>query len=184
MLKSKAKLIALAFVIFAISFIALNSTNYAAYLKSNNEGITNWKVAITSDAKDLKDTRKIKFELEDNPNIAKGKIAPVSKAKAKIEIDCKNTNVPIEILATADETEITNPLKLSAKIDDEEYILGTSKIFELEDGKIFTDENGKKTLTLELAWDYNGGNDNLDTTLGIIGGKISIPVTINVKQHI
>ena len=75
MLKSRAKLIAMSFIIFVIFAFIVSNKNYAN-LKTSNESITNWKVAITSDAKDLSDTRKMSFKVQDDPNIAKGKIAP------------------------------------------------------------------------------------------------------------
>lgn len=58
MSKSKAKLIAMTFIIFVISIFFINS-NFATQI--NNEEVTDWKVSITSDTKDLKDTQEISF---------------------------------------------------------------------------------------------------------------------------
>ncbi len=75
MSKNRAKLIAMFFLLFVIFVFVIGTKNYAD-LRNKNESITNWKVAITSDAKDLSDTRKMSFKVQDDPNIAKGKIAP------------------------------------------------------------------------------------------------------------
>ena len=107
-----------------------------------------------------------------------------SKAIATIEIDLRETNTPIDFAVYIDDNEITNPLKLSAKINGEEYEIGTNKVIEPNNGEYFSSKDGKNMLELELEWDYSSGNDRLDTAIGIMAGTISVPVTINVSSHI
>ncbi len=107
-----------------------------------------------------------------------------SKAIATIEIDLRETNTPIDFAVYIDDNKITNPLKLSAKIDGEEYEIGTSKVIRPNNGEYFSNKDGKSMLELELEWDYSSENDKLDTAMGIMAGTISVPVTINVSSHV
>lgn len=185
MFKSRAK-IAVTFIIFVV-FILLVNNNYAKYSNlatlDNNE-TTDWKVTITKDTRDLKDTQEISFKVEDNPNVVSGKIAPGCKAVATIEVDLIGTKVPVEIVTLADESKLSKSMKLSAKIDGESYTIGSTKVIELENNSAFTEENGKKVITLELEWLNNGSNNKNDTAIGISGETIKVPITINVVQHI
>ena len=179
MSKSKAKLIAMTFIIFVISIFFINS-NFATQI--NNEEVTDWKVSITGDTKDLKDTQEISFKAQDNSNV-EGRIAPGVKAVATIEVNLVETKYPVEVTLTADDSNLYNSFKLTSKLNDEDYILGTTKIFELPKEGSFTEENGNKIFKLELEW-QNSDNNEIDTALGLEGGTISIPVSVNVKQHI
>ncbi len=185
MFKSKAKMIAVTFIIFVVSILFFNS-NYAKYSNlatlDNNE-TTDWKVTITNDTRDLKDTQEISFKVEDNPNVVARKIAPGCKAIATIEVDLIGTRVPVEIKTLADESALPKFMKLSAKIDGKSYTLGTTKVIELENNSAFTEENGRKVIKLELEW-INNDNNNDDTIIGMSGKTIKIPITINVTQHI
>lgn len=186
MFKSKAKIIAVTFIIFVVSVLLVNN-NYAKYSNlatlDNNE-ITDWKVTITNDTRYLKDTQEISFKVEDNPNVVAGKIAPGCKAVATIEVDLIGTKVPVEIMTLADESKLSETMKLSAKIDGESYTIGSAKVIELENNSVFTAENGKKVITLEIEWLNNDSNNKNDTTFGVRGEAIIVPITINVAQHI
>ena len=184
MFKSNAKLIVMAFIIFVISLLFINN-NYAKYVnvEKNNE-ITDWKVTITSDTKELKDTQKISFKVKDNPNVVNGKIAPGLKAIATVQIDLIGTKVPVDICAIIDDTTLNNTFKLTTKLDGENYTSGTTKTIELENNSVFTKENGNKIIILELEWINDDNNNKNDTILGIMGGEIEIPITINVKQNL
>lgn len=184
MLKSKAKLFAMILLIFAILAFIIGAGFNTSYSKSDDRAITNWKIAIKSDAKDLNDTRKMNFVIQDDPNIAKGRIAPGSKAIATIEVDLRETTSPVEIITDVDKTNISSQLNLTAKIGNEEYEVGTGIIIKPENEKLFTNDDGIKVIELELEWDYEGNDDKLDTELGIMAGTISIPVTISVSSNI
>lgn len=186
MFKSKAKIIAVTFIIFVVSILLVNN-NYAKLsnleVLDNNE-ITDWKVTITNDTRDFKDTQKISFKAEDNPNVVAGKIAPGCKAVATIEIDLIGTKVPAQIILLADESKLSKSIRLSAKIDGESYTIGEAKVMELENNSAFTEENEKRVITLELEWVNDDSNNKNDTTIGLKGETIEVPITINVVQHI
>lgn len=181
MCKSKAKLIAMIFMILIFSILFI--TNTFAGLRNSIEE-SEWKIAITSDTKDLNDTREIKFKVEENDNVAKGKIAPGVKAVAKAEIDLTGTKVPVEIMVLVDTLNKYSGMKLTAKLDGENYTIGTSKVIELENNSMFTKENGKKVLELELEWIGGENNNQYDTEIGMYEDTIEFPITINVSQHI
>lgn len=186
MFKSKAKIIAVTFILFVVSILLVNN-NYAKYSNLavlDNDETTDWKVTITNDTKDLRDTQEISFKVEDNPNVVAGKMAPGCKAVATIEVDLIGTKVPVEIKILADKSKLSKSMKLSAKIDGESYTIGSTSVIELENNSEFTEENGKKVITLELEWINNDGNNKSDTLIGVRGGTIKVPVTINVAQHI
>lgn len=186
MFKSKAKMIAVTFILFVVSILFINN-NYSKYSKlvplDSNE-TTNWKVTITNDTRNLEDTQEISFKVEDNPDVVAGKFAPGCKAIATIEVDLSGTKVPAEIKLMADESKLPKSMKLSPKIDGESYTMGLTKVIELAKNSEFTKENGKKIITLELEWENNDINDKDDTVIGMMGEKIKIPITINVEQHI
>ena len=161
MSKSKAKLIAMTFSIFVISIFFINN-NFATV--AGNEEITDWKVTITSDTKDLEDTQEISFKVQDNANVVSNKIAPGVKAIATIEVNVVGTKFPVEITLNADDAYLNNSFKLTAKLDDEVYSLGTTKVFELQKGSAFTESNGKKIFKLELEW-QNNDQSEVDTAL-------------------
>lgn len=184
MFKDKTKLIVITFVLFVITLLFINY-NYASYImiKKNSE-ITDLKVRITSDTKEIEDTQKINFKVENSSNVANGKIAPGLRAIANVNIDLTGTKVPVEIFATIDDASLNDAFRLTAKLDGENYEFGTAKIIEIDNNLAFTKENANKILSLELEWVNNDNKNESDTILGMMGGTITIPVRINVRQHI
>lgn len=171
MLKRRVKLVTITFIIFVISFM-INNNNYAKIMEEN----TNWKVVITSDTKELSDTREIKFVVEDNKNVVDGKIAPGLKAIAYIEIDFENTSGLADIQVVVDESNIYDCFKLTAKINEEDYDINSIKTIKIDEAKV------KQEMVLELEW---LGNDNkTDTFIGSNINEIKVPVTIVVSQHV
>jgi len=145
-----------------------------------------WNVKITSDTKDLtsKETQDIIFKRQNNPNVADGKIAPGSKAIATIELDLNKTNYAVNFILNADTSMLSENFKLEAKIDNEPYIIGNTKTFELPNNKSFNEQNGKKIITLILTWKNEESNNNFDTILGASMSTLSIPITWTASQHI
>lgn len=184
MFKSKTKFIVTTFILFVIPLLFI-SNNYASHMiTGKNNEITDWKVTITSDTKDLEDTQKIEFRVEDNRDVVKGKIAPGLKAIANVEIDLTETKVPVDICAEIDDATLNDTFSLTAKLDGENYKSGTVKTIPIENNSAFTPKNGNKILTLELEWVNNDNNNANDTILGVRGETITVPVTIKVTQHI
>ena len=177
MLKSKLKIIAMFFIIFVISFLFIN-TNFA---KNDNE-VTKWNVTITNDAKEIKDTQRINFIASENKDVVKGKIAPGMKATAVIKINLVGTKVPVDILFTCDGFEKNESFDLIGKIDEEVIRPNDPYTIELEKNEVFTNENGDKTLEIELQW--NSITNQNDTVIGVEEDTITLPITITVREHI
>ena len=92
MLKKQIKIAVLIFGIIVISILFTN-TNFARSFNFENNEISDWKVKISNDTKDLIETKDVKFIIEENKNVVNGKFAPGCKAKAVIEIDLTGTKM-------------------------------------------------------------------------------------------
>ena len=173
MYKSKAKLFAVTFILFVVSIFFMNN------IFASDE-TAEWKVTITNDTKELRETQEIIFKFEDNQSVVSGKFAPGVRAIATIEINLIGTKLPVDIMATIDDSKLSEQFRLTVKLDDEIYMSNIVKTLNFEDGEGFTEKDGKRILTLELEW-----NDaNSDNIIGITANSIEIPVRIDVKQHI
>lgn len=175
MLKSKVKFITITFLIFVISF-AISQNNYGEFLKDE---VTNWKVVITSDTKELTDTQEIKFRVEENKNVVRGKLAPGLKAEANIEIDFSKVSGKVnmaDVQVEIDDSNLADCFKLNLKLDGNKYEQNSIKTIKVN-------ENTKiQELTLEIEW--INGNDELDTFIGSNVSELRIPIKITVSQHI
>lgn len=157
--------------IFTISLLFINN----GYAKTSK-----WNVKIFG-TKSFEEKQNITFNVENSNNVLKGKIAPGLKATAEVEIDLTGTKVPVDICAEIDDYKLNSSFKLTAMIDDKIYNLGTNEFIKLEKGSKF---NSKMILTLELEWIDEVKNNEFDTFLGMNTNSITIPVKINVRQHI
>ena len=185
MFKRKARFFVFTFIIFVISFLFINN-NYARFFNMgnvNDNEITNWKVKITADTKELEDIQEISFRVEDNENVVNGKIAPGMKAVAQIEIDITGTKYPVDISATIDDSNLYDCFKLVSKLDGEIYKSETINTIKSENS-FFTMENGKRILILELEWKDNYYDTEFSTNIGENIETIKVPIRINVTQHI
>ena len=177
MLKSKSKIL----VIFSLIIIvfAFYFTNTFANTNENS----GWKVRITSNGtKDLLEgTKEITFEVKDNPNVVKGKIAPGTTAESQIDVDLAGTEWPVEISASIDDGNLKyDNFDLIIKIDGKEVTSNEVIIIEPENNKVFTELDGKKIITFELKW-----NESInDNEIGILGETIDLPINVKVEQHV
>ena len=167
MQKSKTKVFVITIIALLISFATLKNV----YAK-NNEIADNWEVTITNDAKEINDTRKIKFEVEKNKDVVPGKIAPGIKATAEIDINLEKINGFADIEIELDDSKLNKAFSLNTKFNSES--ISTKKIESVKAGRI-------EKVLLELIWN---GNDIEDTQIGINTQSIEIPVKIKVLQHI
>ncbi len=167
MQKKKANVFVTTFIALLISFTTINY----AYAK-NNGTVDNWGVTITNDAKEINDTHKIKFKVENNKDVVPGKIAPGMKAIAEIEINLEKAKGYVDIETKIDDSKLSNVFKINTKLD--EKIISNGKATAIKSGSI-------KKLQLELIWD---GNDTIDTKIGVNTENIEIPIEVKVLQHI
>ena len=163
MYKSKTRLIVVAIIILTIYTISLGYV----YAK-NSEVSDSWGVTITSDAKELREIREIKFKVENNKNVVPGKIAPGLKATSKIDVNLEKAKGKVDIKVTVDKSEINSEFVIRASIDGESYNFGDIKT---------VDSGSNKEIYLELEWlNYEGNQDN--------GEELKIPITVLVSQNV
>ena len=192
--KVKRRIMPLLLLLVAVFVIA---GTYARYSSTGTAtatvNIAKWSVALTSGGNDLfSDTQEIAFNVQENDNVAPGKIAPGTKATGTVELDLTGTEVAVDFYATIDETALSaqnlgisnDKLKLTTKLGDTTLESGEPLTINLINGSAFTAQNGVKTITLELAWENDDENNSNDTALGVAGSDIVIPITFTVQQHI
>lgn len=165
--KNKSKVFVFTFFILFIFFATLNYV-YA----QNNEIVDDWKVTITNNTKEINDTHKIKFKVEENKDVVQGKIAPGMKMTAEIEINLEQVEGFVDIELKIDDSKLNNAFTLNTKLD--EKTISTQKITKIESGSI-------RKIVLELIWNENNIED---TIIGTNAETIEIPIQINVLQHI
>jgi len=178
MYKLYVKKVIFAFSIFGILTLSIINNNAFA-------GMSDWNVKVTSDTKDLYDnTQEIVFKVQENPNVAKGKFAPGTVAYAQMEVDLTDTQYDVDFKLSVDNQILPSYLKITATLDGEEYILGSTKLIKPQNNNYFTNEDGKKKIVLKLEWENIGNSNYEDTLMGVSGSTIEIPVEWNISQHI
>ena len=166
---SKVRKFAITLLIFMLS-VSLLQINYAKSAEDED-----WEVIITSDTKEFNDTHEIKFEVEENPNVVKGVMAPGSKAHATFNIDLSKADGLVEFMADIDDSN-NNIFEISAKINDNPYNLGEMVLLEKDV------LNPVYTFTIELEWSQM--DSSINTLIGTSVDSISFPIIINASQHI
>ena len=177
--KSNNVILALA-LITSLLFFLQGSFNVVSVAKENDE----YNAKITENTKDLasKDTEEIKFIVQENPNIAKGKLAPGGIAIATIDLDLNEAISPVDFkLDVVD--KIPQNFKLTASVDGENYKIGETKLFNLEKEDEFGN-NKTKIVTLKLEWNDEENSNQLDTFIGATNDFLNIPIKWEAKQHI
>ena len=187
------------FVVIALLLVAyLISSTYARYSTEGKEDgkvdIAKWAVVMKADDGTTLNstTQDITFTVKSNDNVVPNKIAPAVTAVATIELDLTGTEVAVDFTATVGEmtnnlpSGVTLPSRVTLTSAVDGGTPGTAQVIPLVDKSAFTAKNGKKTVTLTLTWE-NSDTDAAkteDTAVGLAGGKLTIPVTLTVQQHI
>ena len=186
---TKALLVVVA-LLLAILLISSTFARYSTVGKADGKvDIAKWAVKMTADDGTTLDstTKNITFKVQNNTNVVPGKIAPAVTAVAKIELDLTGTEVAVDFKAEVGDLTPTN-LPSSDKISLTSAVgggtPGTFQTIPLVNNAAFTTENGKKIVTLTLTWENDDNNNADDTSTGITGGTLTVPVTMTVQQHI
>ena len=186
---TKALLVVVA-LLLAILLISSTFARYSTVGKADGKvEIAKWAVKMTADDGTTLDstTKNITFKVQNNTNVVPGKIAPAVTAVAKIELDLTGTEVAVDFNAEVGDLTPTNlpssdKISLTSAVDG--GTPGTSQTIPLVNNAAFTTENGKKIVTLTLTWTNDDNNNADDTSTGITGGTLTVPVTMTVQQHI
>ena len=187
----KAIIVVIALLI-ALYLIGSTYARYSTVGRATGKAdIAEWHVSIKNgDTSLTSTTQDIEFEVQSNPYVVPGKIAPAVTAVATVEVDLTGTEVAVDFDAVVDSSALSSigasadKITLTTAVDGTTYTSGTSQTMNLVNETAFTAANGKKTLTLTLTWENDDENNADDTTMGTTGGTISIPVTLTAQQHI
>lgn len=166
-------------IILVILGGALISTSYAFYhgaaTGTANATVAKWSVKVKGNSLDTPAVKKLQFKdtdvkWENNPNVKEGVVAPGSKGKIDIEVDCTGTETSVEILTEASNDSNNKNVKVSVP---------ASRIV-----VPLTDANKKRIVTIDIEW-LNKYTDASNTGDMVLNGKIiKIPVKLTVKQVI
>ena len=69
-------------------------------------------------------------------------------------------------------------------MDGKDYLLGSTETIELGDNKEFTEEKGKRVLTLEIEWVNDVNYNEIDTIIGNTVDSINLPITISLFKEL
>lgn len=154
--------------------------------------VAKWAVAFTDGTDPLTEDFELTFKVAANPNVVSNKIAPATTATATVVVDLDGTEVAVDYDALVDETDLATVFGASAANVE---VTTTAKVNGTEDtsGTIaligdtaFTDQNGKVEITITLTWDDTNTPETnaADTTVGMAGGTLTLPVTVTLEQHV
>lgn len=179
-------------VVALLLLLTLTFTSYAIY-KSSYAGNANvnaakWNVSFAAGQTTVTDNFLLTFDATDcpgNTHTANGVIAPGASCSKTITVDAGDTQVDVQVTATADQTNIT--AGGTAVSGTNQFTVGATVA--AADGIIAYNDNPKTTtVTVTISW---GGTDdssanpadvmnNADTALA--GQTITVPVTLTAKQ--
>lgn len=193
--KVRRGVLAVILLVVAVFFIAGTYSRYSTTGGVNLQTtVAKWDVDIKNGDTSAKSTTiNVPFTVADNDYVVANKIAPNSSATATIDLYLENTEVAVDFTATIDTTAITGlsnaNVTLTVDADGQantHYASGETITFGLPSGNAFTAENGTKHITFTLTWANvdSTSTNTADTTNGIAGSAISIPVTLTAQQHI
>ena len=202
MTKRSVKSIIAVLMILTIALYFISGT-YARYIDTytgtGKFQVAQWKVALKQGEMAQNTTFDLTFKPVSNEFVVEGKIAPDVEAVAEVEVDLTGTEVAVDLSAKVNTDTLKQALTEYGEVPND--ITVTSKIAksgaEAEalngslislPGGAFAEENGKYKLTITAKWNNAEEAHNTDHTkagkeAGTIG-ELTVPVTIEIKQHI
>ena len=188
--RTKRAIIVLIALLLVVYLICSTYARYSTEGKGTGKiDIAKWAVVMKADDGTTlsSTTQDIKFTVQSNSNVVSGKIAPAVTAVAEVELDLTGTEVAVDFTATVGSitpSDLASSDKITLTSAVEGGTAGTVQVIPLVNDSAFTASNGKKTVTLTLTWANDDENNADDTSTGITGGTLTIPVTLTVQQHI
>ena len=146
-----------------------------SFAKEKNQEID---VKITSGTKDLtsKNTEEIYFEVQDNPNVAKGKLAPGGIATATLNLQLNEITNPVDFKLDI-EKNLTDNFELKIKVNGKQYKVGEKITFNPE-------ERNVNEIKLILEWKDTENTNDLDTVIASTNNRIIVPIKWEISEHI
>lgn len=201
--KSTTRKIAIVTLMLLVVCMYFVAGTYAKYTwkgtATGSVAVAKWQVGLGSSQESTTD---VTFTVENNTNVATGKIAPGCTAKADIVVNPNGSEVSVDYKFKVDATKLPAGINMSVSsvtVDGEEatkdgeWYKGTIAL----DGKEKLTDEDQKTVTVSVTWtddgttldsvNADGYGKNDDTLEGIkadAARQITIPVTVLMEQHV
>lgn len=187
----KKKLWIVVIILIFVS-IYLISSSYALF-ESDSNGLINsdigeWTIKLNDYL--ISDTSEVSFDVDnfqyaESTHTADDYIAPGRNGYFDVVLDPKGTQVAVKYDISLDmENTYADNISLNVNVSDGQDVVQTAEntysgVFSLED----IENEETITLRIGIEWLNHVNYDASDTQLGLTGGNISIPVTVNVTQY-
>lgn len=198
--KSTTRKIAIVTLMLLVVCMYFVAGTYAKYTwkgtATGSAAVAKWQVGLGTTQESTAD---VTFTVENNPNVANGKIAPGCTAKADIVVNPNGSEVSVDYKFKIDATQLPEGINMSVSsvtVDGTEatqegdWYKGTIEL----NGKEKLTVDDQKTVTVSVTWTPDGTtldsvNDdgygsNADTVAGIAASQFTIPVTVLMEQHV
>lgn len=186
-----SRIIVLILILILIYKIVEISAAYKTALQANiDANIEPWKILVNDVDITKKETKTFDLEgfVEKSDYVAEGKIAPGSTFKIPLKIDASETkNIDVRYDIKIENIEQIYPniqIKEIIEENDNCNIIRTGK--DTYTGLILNKNEKTHNLLINLIWENNEENNELDTEIGINleeRQKISVPITVYVSQY-
>ena len=182
-----------------VAVVAITGITYSRYVSTatvnGTADIAKWSIKLNdTDISTTPTTKQVALTFEANEFVKNNTIAPGSKATFDIALDPTGSEVAVDYTLGIDTTAITGITNTNSLIavtgakyvidgqaEQDANISGTNVVINESLADVLA--GNKVTLTVTLEW-QDGAQDAADTTNGISGGTITIPVTVTAEQHI
>lgn len=191
MFKNKKSAVAASMVsglVLVASLAFVGGGTYARYV-ATAEGngsvqVAKWAVKVNGSDSNTFD---LKFDAKNNPDIVAGKIAPGVTATGYVDIDLTDTEVSVEIDCDLGESQgVPAPVEVTVgapvPADGASNMTVDGNVVKVNGGPM----NGTVRVPVTLTWDSDSEatDDDADTAAGKTAGSMTVPVTLQVRQHI
>jgi hypothetical protein len=184
------------FFLVSLTILVISLTSTYALLETNGhaevtEDVGKWIIKLNGT--DISQGIASDFTINDfvytsNANVADNVIAPGRNGYFDITVDPTGTNVAVRYDITISLTAGTYPDNIAFNIEDLTNGNAVKTSADTYSGVISLDDiKNSKTITIRvnIVWTDNENYDTTDSTLGTNkDSKISVPVTVNVKQYL
>lgn len=178
-------------MLMVFGLVSVIGGTYSRYVTTGSGNgtvsVAKWNVAIKNGATPISEAQNVAFVLNENSNVAAGKIAPASSASATISVDMTETEVAALLNATVDSSSLAtvfgdaaSRVELTMTVDGTTYTSGSNAEIAL------ANVSGVHNVVLTLTWTEDNTNavNTADTTVGVAGSTITLPVTITATQKV
>jgi len=196
MQKKKAiKLLLIMLTIVSLIISAYNVLNsYAVFYSEISgqtaENLAKWNIIVNNTDVVAGTSQSFTIEnlnIEQNPNVAAGKIAPGAAGSFDIVIDPVDTEVSVRYDIAIDTSMLASNITLDSVIEADGNII-TQTAADTYTGvmPLYSIGNGyKNDIKINFSWTNDESNNANDTAVGTtFGTKMQVPITVKVSQYL